>query len=280
MTLRARRVLRTTAAYAALAAAAALFVAPVVLMVVGSLKPNAQVLPEVGTWRGFVPVQASLDNYRAVFARVPFARYLLSSLVINLGIVAGGLVVNSAAGYALARLTFSGRRLALGAVLAILVVPFEAIAVPLFFQLTTLGLRNDYLVQILPFVANPLAIYLFYSFFLELPRELEEAARVDGAGPLRVFLTIAVPNARPAFASVAIVTLLLSWGMYLWPLLETTGPAVRPLPLAIATFHTLPPLAWGDIMAFGVMMVSPVVVLFLALQRWFVRGVAASGIKG
>jgi len=103
---------------------------------------------------------------------------------------------------------------------------------------------------------------------------------VDGAGVLRTFFSIVTPNARAAFATVAIVTLLFYWGMYLWPLLMTAGPRVRPLPLAIATFYTLPPLRWGDILAFGTMMVAPVLVLFVAFQRWFVRGVAATGIKG
>jgi len=168
----------------------------------------------------------------------------------------------------------------LALVLAVLVIPFEAIAIPLFYQLSWIGWRDDWLVQAIPFVANPLAIFLFYSFFLGLPRELEEAARVDGAGVLRTFFVIVIPNAKPAFASVAIVLFLFHWGMYLWPLLMTTSEAVRPLPLGIANFHTLPPLQWGDIMAFGVLMVLPVLILFVVFQRWFVRGVASTGVKG
>ena len=168
----------------------------------------------------------------------------------------------------------------LAVVLALLIIPFEAIAVPLFYQLSALGWRNDYLVQIFPFVANPLAVYLFYSFFLDLPRELEEAARVDGAGTLRTFFAIVIPNAKPAFATVAIVSFLLYWGMYLWPLLMTVDDAVRPLPLAITTFYTLPPVQWGDILAFGVMMVMPVLIIFIIFQPWFVRGVATTGLKG
>ena len=272
--------MRMAGAYLALTAVSALWVLPVVIMVVGSLKPDHLVLPEAGSWRAVVPIDASLENYRDVFERVPFARYLLNSALINGGIVLAGLVVNSIAGYALARLRWPGRGRVLAAVMAILVIPFEAIAVPLFYQLTAVGWRDTYLVQIVPFIANPLSVYLFYAFFVDLPRELEEAARVDGAGVVRTFWSVIVPNARPAFASVAIVTFLLYWGLYLWPLLMTSGDAVRPLPLAIAAFHTLPPLQWGDIMAFGVMMVAPVLVVFVVLQRWFVRGVAATGLKG
>jgi len=280
MTAGCRKPLATAAAFAALAVCAAVVVAPVAVMVAGSLKPDDLVLAEAGSWRALVPARISLDNYRDVFDRVPFGHYLLSSLLINCGIVGIGLVVNSMAGYALARLEWPGRRRVLAAVMAVLVVPFEAIAVPLFYQLTAIGWRDTHLVQIVPFIANPLSIYLFYAFFLDLPRELEEAARVDGAGPLRTFLHIVVPNSRPAFASVTIVTFLLYWGMYLWPLLITTREGARPLPLAVASFQTLPPLQWGDIMAFGVMMVAPVLVMFVILQRWFVRGVAATGIKG
>ncbi|MEJ2346690.1 MAG: carbohydrate ABC transporter permease [Gammaproteobacteria bacterium] len=277
---RRRRVTLRLLDYLVLGAGALVFVAPVLFMIAGSLKPDALVLSQAGSWRALVPDTASLQNYRDVLQRVPFGRYLLNSLIINASIVALGLVVNSFAAYALARLRWRGRDLVLAAVLAILVIPFEAIAVPLFYELTALGWRNTYGVQILPFVANPLSIYLFYSFFLGLPRELEEAARIDGAGALRTFVSVIVPNAKPAFATVTIVTFLFYWGLYLWPLLMTSGESVRPLPLSIATFYSLPPLQWGDIMAFGVMMVSPVLLLFIVFQRWFVRGVAATGIKG
>ena len=116
--------------------------------------------------------------------------------------------------------------------------------------------------------------------FISLPKEFEEAARVDGAGILRTYLFIIIPNAKPVFATVSILTFLVQWGVFLWPLMITTGESVRPLPLSIATFYTLPPLQWGDIFAFGVMMVAPVLLIFLLFQGWFVRGVAATGIKG
>ncbi|HET9948549.1 MAG TPA: carbohydrate ABC transporter permease [Longimicrobiales bacterium] len=275
---RARRARAAAAALGALAAA--LWVLPVAFILVASLKPDDAVLAEAGGWRALWPTDASLDNYADVLERLRFGRILWNSLVINAGIVLGGLVVNSLAGYALARLRFRGRRWALAAVLALLIVPLEAIAVPLFYGITLLGGRDTYWAQILPFVANAFSIYLFHSFFLGLPRELEEAGRVDGAGTMRIFFEIVVPNARPAFVSVAIVTFLLHWGLYLWPLLVTSSVDVRPLPLGMATFRTLPPLQWGDVMAFAVMMVTPAVALFLSLQRWFVAGVATAGLKG
>ena len=266
--------------YLLLSVMALIFIVPVLFMAVGSLKPEARVLSEMGSLSAILPADIELQNYRDVSARIPFARYLWNSALINGLIVGLGLLVNALAGYALARLQWRGRETMLAVILALLIIPFEAIAVPLFYQLSALGWRNDYLVQVFPFVANPLAIYLFYSFFLGLPRELEEAARVDGAGILRTFFAIVVPNAKPVFATVAIVSFLLYWGMYLWPLLMTVDETVRPLPLAIATFYTLPPVQWGDILAFGVMMVLPVLVIFIVFQPWFVRGVATTGLKG
>jgi multiple sugar transport system permease protein len=274
------RFFRALPVYLVLLLLVLLFISPIGFMLAGSLKPDARVFVEAGSWRAFWPAGMSLDNYRDVFLRVDFLRYLLNSLFINGMIVGLGLLVNSLAGYAFARLPWRGRDLLFGLVLAVLIIPLEAIAVPLFYMMSLLGWRDTYLVQIVPFIANAFSIYLFYTFFIGLPRELEEAARIDGAGVLRTYFSIILPNAKPVFASVAILTFLTQWGAFLWPLMVTSGETVRPLPLAIATFYGLPPLQWGDIFAFGAMMVMPVLLLFMLFQRWFVRGVVASGIKG
>lgn len=267
-------------AYAVLCGIAFLFLLPILMMLSGSLKPDERVLIDTGTLAGLVPMQPSIDNYQDVFARVPFLRYFFNSTLITSSIVVAGLLVNSLAAYAFARLRWPWRDKLLFGVIALMIIPLEAIAVPLFYQVTLLGWRDTYLVQIVPFIANAFSIYLFYSFFIGFPRELEEAARIDGAGPFRIFFTIVVPNAKPVFASVAILTFLTQWGSFLWPLMVTHSENVRPLPLGIAAFYTLPPLQWGDIFAFGVMMVAPVLLIFVLLQRWFVEGVATTGVKG
>ena len=199
--------------YVALLLLALFVISPILLMVIGSLKPEGRVLLEAGSLKAFLPTDVDLRNYRDVFARVDFSRYLFNSLFITGMVVLVGLVVNSLAGYAFARLTWRGRKILFALVLAILILPLEAIAVPLFYQVTLFGWRDTYLVQIVPFVANAFSIYLFYTFFLSLPRELEEAARIDGAGVLRTFLTIIVPNSKPVFATVAILTFLIQWGV-------------------------------------------------------------------
>lgn len=275
-----RRWLISLMIYGALGSLVFMFLLPVLIMLSGSLKPDARVLMEAGALAGYAPTDFSLQNYQDVFSRVPFLRYLFNSTLITSTIVLCGLLVNSLAGYAFARLQWQGRDSLLLAVVALMIIPLEAIAVPLFYEVTLLGWRNTYLVQIVPFIANAFSIYLFYSFFLGLPKELEEAARIDGAGTFRIFFAIVAPNAKPVFATVAILTFLTQWGSFLWPLMVTHSDAVRPLPLGIAAFYTLPPLQWGDIFAFGVMMVTPVLLIFIIFQRWFVTGVATSGVKG
>lgn len=272
--------LEKMASYLLLIFLAFLFTAPILFVVMGSLKPDELVLSEASTLKAFIPQQVSLQNYHDVFERVEFGRFFFNSLLINSTIVVLGLITNSLAGYAFARLRWRGRSLLLVIVIGLMILPFEAIAVPLFFQITLLDLRNTYTAQILPFVANAFSIYLFYTFFVDLPKELEEAAYIDGASTLQTFVEVIMPVSKPAFATVAILTFLTQWGSFLWSLMITIDEKVRPLPLAIATFQTLPPIQWGDIMSFGVMMVAPILVVFLLFQKWFVRGVASTGTKG
>lgn len=273
--------IRTTLTYLTLTALAIVFVAPVAYLVIGSLKPSAEVIDGIG---GFVPTNASLQNYSGMLGRFGspatgyFRDFYLTSLLVTSVVVAGGLLVNSMAAYALARLRWRGRDAALLAVVALTILPFEAIAVPLFYLLN--DHRNTYYIQYLPFVASAFSIYLFYSFFVGLPRELEEAARIDGAGTWRTFFRIIVPMSKPVFATVTILTFLTTWGSFLWPVMMVDQPQRRPLPLAIAVFQGQPPYDWGQIFAFGVLMVLPVLVVFLAFQRWFVQSLASSGLKG
>jgi multiple sugar transport system permease protein len=272
---------RKTLDYVVLVVVAALFVAPIAYMVIGSFKPSAEVLDGMA---GFIPKDLSLDNYRGVFERVDspstgyFANFYLTSIIVSIAIVGGGLVVNSLAGYALARLQWRGRNLILAIVVLIVILPFEAIAVPLFYLMN--DYRNTYYVQFIPFIANAFSIYLFYTFFIGIPKQIQEAARIDGAGPWKTFLLIIVPMSRPVFASVTILTFLAAWSSFLFPVMVIDQPQFRPLPLAISVFKAEPPTDWGQIFAFGVLLVLPVVIVFLLFQRWFVQSVASSGLKG
>lgn len=257
------------------------FLFPLVYMLASSFKEDSAVLAGSDSFQAFAPVPwVGAENYGDAAQRASFLRVFLNSTIISGTIVGLGLVVNSLLGYALARLRFTGRGFIVAAVIALIIIPFEALAVPLLFMSAEAGILDTYQVQILPFIANPLFVYLFYTFFLNVPLSLEEAARIDGAGQLRIFVSVVAPLAKPAYATMAILGFLFSWGQLLWPVMVTRGVDVRPLPLGIGTFMTTPPVQWGDIMAYAAMMTLPLLVIFLVFQRYFVAGVASSGVKG
>lgn len=267
--------------YAVMVIAALFFLFPLVYMVVSSFKQDSAVLSSADSLEAFSPAPSvGLENYRDAIDRASLLRVFVNSVVISGSIVVLGLVVNSLFGYALARLRFRGRSALVVVVIALIIIPFEALAVPLLYLAAELSWLDSYRVQIVPFVANPLFVYLFYTFFLNVPRSLEEAARVDGAGPVRTFVSVVAPLAKPAYATMAILGFLFSWGQFLWPVMVTRGVDVRPLPLGIGTFKTTPPVQWGDIMAYATLMTLPVLAVFLLFQRWFVQGIASSGVKG
>jgi multiple sugar transport system permease protein len=269
------------AQYAVMLLLAAFFLFPLVYMVASSLKPDGAVLSDADSIAAFLPIPfVGVENFVDAIERASVVQSFLNSMIISGSIVGLGLVVNSLLGYALARLRFRGRALLVAFVIALIIIPFEALAVPLLFISARLGWLDTYHVQILPFVANPLFIYLFYTFFLNVPVEIEEAARIDGAGPLRTFVSVVAPLAKPAYATVAILGFLFSWGQFLWPVMVTRGIDVRPLALGIGTFKTTPPVQWGDIMAYAALMTIPLVIIFVIFQRYFVQGVASSGVQG
>ena len=260
---------------------AAFFLFPLVFMFVASFKDDASILSESDGIGAFIPeLKVGFDNFASAADRASLWRVFFNSMVISSFIVGLGLIVNSLLGYTLARLRFRGRNVLIAAIIALIIIPFEALAVPLLYITAELGWLDTYHVQILPFVASPLFIYLFYTFFLNVPVSLEEAARVDGAGPVRTFVSVVAPLAKPAYATMAILGFLFSWGQFLWPVMVTRGVDVRPLPLGIGVFKTTPPVQWGDIMAYAALMTLPVLIIFLIFQRYFIQGVASSGVKG
>jgi multiple sugar transport system permease protein len=268
---------------------AVFFLFPIVFMLVSSFKNDeTQVMRDMSSLYAFVPRgELGLQNYYEVFEQTEFGRLMLNSVFIVGVMVIGGLIINSLMAYALARLQFKGRGVLLGVVVALIIIPFEAVAVPLlllvnrfpWFGGATTWLES-YHVQIIPFIADAFSIFLFYQFFISIPKDLEEAALVDGAGLFRIFWRIIIPLSRPVFATVAILQFLAHWGDFLWPLMVTRGIEYRPLTVGIQQYFGLDPKIWGDIMAFGAMITIPVLIVFLLFQKWFVQSVASTGIKG
>lgn len=220
------------------------------------------------------------QNYVDMSGRVSFWRaFFNSSLVVALTVMLG-LVVNSMFAYALARIRFWGREALITGVISLIIIPFAAIAVPLLLLVNQFGWLNSYHVQIIPFIAHAFSIYLFYQFFISLPKELEEAAFVDGASRFRVYWQIVLPLSGPVFATVTVLQFLALWGNLLWPVMVVRGDQFATLPYMMQTFFGQAPRQWGDVMAFALCATLPTLILFLFFQRWFVRSVVSSGVKG
>lgn len=270
------------------------FAFPIVFMFVSSFKPDPQIFADLTSVRAFLPVgDISLDNYRGVFDRVPAERMLMNSVGISAVTVVLGIFVNSLAAFALSRMRWRGQKAILTGIIATLIVPFETFALPLVWWVNKLpwlelqGLRlalttgwlDSYHVQIVPFLANAFSIYLFYQYFSSIPVEIDEAARVDGAGWFAIYRRIVMPLSGPAIATVAILTFLPAWNSYLWPLMVVQSEEYRPVMVGIQYFFQLN-VSWGQIMAYASMITVPVLALFLAFQRAFIGSIASAGVKG
>jgi multiple sugar transport system permease protein len=279
---RARKAFRMALDYVIMIALAFFFLFPIVFMIVSSLKEDeTQIVRDMSSLAAFVPYgQIGFQNFIDVFNQMPFGRFVFNSVFIVGCTVLLGLVVNSLIGYALARLRFKGRNFVLAVIVALIIIPIEAVVIPLLLMVNRFGWLDSYHVQIIPFIADAFSIFLFYQFFIGLPKDLDEAALVDGASPLRIYTSIIVPLSKPVFATVAILQFLTRWGDFLWPLMVTRGIEYRPVPVAIQQFFSQDPKVWGDIFAFAAMITIPVLIVFLLFQKWFVQSVATSGVKG
>ncbi|MEK3914288.1 carbohydrate ABC transporter permease [Paenibacillus sp. FSL H7-0331] len=257
-----------------------LFIIPLLWMVVSSLKPENQIFADLGSIKSLLPTNITFDNYIKAFNRIPMMKYLFNSLFYVSVIGISGLGVNSICGYALAKLNFKGKGVILTAIIALMIVPFESIVMPLYFVVNGLSWVNTWLALIVPFIANCFSIFMFRQFFMDIPNELLESAAIDGSSPLETFLKIVIPLSGPVFTTVFILDFISHWGDFMWPILVTTGESMRNIQLGIQTFFTLPPIFYGQIMATLTFTTLPIVVIFLLLQKYYVQGITSTGIKG
>jgi multiple sugar transport system permease protein len=259
--------------------------APLFLMFATSLKSDQQqILRDFGNANAFwvSPWDMSLDNFRNVLGNTvfPLLQYMRNSAIVVSCIVVVGIFVNSLAAFALARMNFKGRNLIVLFIITLIIVPSESVAIPLLLMMTQVGWVDTFKAQIVPFIAHPFSIFLFYQFFAAIPKDLDEAAYVDGASRWRIYWSVIMPLSFPTIATVAILQSLEYWNAFLWPLMVTRSNAVRPVSLALAQFFGTPPPIWGEVMAFSVLMSLPILVIYLAFQRWFIQSAIGSGIKG
>jgi len=260
------------------------WVTPYVWMLASSLRPQAEIFQYVTplSWKTFVPQSFTLASYRELFALVPFpfSRYVFNSIFVALSVTTLSLIVNALAAYAFARLEFPGRSVLFAVFLSTMIVPFEVLAIPLYLQIRSFGWVNTYQALIIPWIANPLGIFLLRQFFQEIPRELEEAARIDGCSYVGAFRHVVIPNSIPALVAFALIRFQASWDAFLWPLIAAPSAEKRVIQVAIASFVTEVQTRWDLTFAASVVATLPVAAAFLVLQRYYVQGVVMSGLKG
>jgi multiple sugar transport system permease protein len=227
-----------------------------------------------------LPRHATFGNYRELFAHAGMARYLLNSLLVSSAITMLSLTFNLTAGYAFAKLRFAGRERLFQALIGALVIPAQVAMLPLFLLLKTMGLVNSYAGVIVPGMATIFGIYLVRQYARGIPDELLEAARIDGAGELRIFLQIVLPLLKPIMVTLAIFTFLAAWNDFMWPLIVLTGQEHYTLPIALASLSREHSQDSELMMAGAVVTVLPVLLLFLSLQRYYLQGLLLGSVKG
>lgn len=277
------RTISRAAWYVLLVVVVALVLAPALWMLSTSIKPEREIITTQIRW---IPQNFTIEHFQAIVQNYPMMQWLFNSLFTATAATLLVLVLDSMAGYAFARMEFRGRGLLFMIVLSMLFVPIQITVVPLFILFSRLGLTDTYWALILPVGANVTGVFLMRQFFLSIPGELEEAARVDGASAFRVFWSVVLPLARPALTAVAIITFLSTWNSFFWPLIVTRSDSVRTLPVGIAQFLSLRAgmvqgqMSIGQSMAGAVFAALPPIVIFVILQRYFIEGISRTGIKG
>jgi len=271
-------VIRRALIYVMLIAGSAVLLFPLYWMVSSSLKPLEEINAFPIIW---VPSRWVWENYSTLFQTVPFLRYLGNSCFVAISSTIGTTFSSALVGFSFARLRFPGRNLLFLLAVSTLIVPNWLTLIPQFVMFKDLGWLNTYAPLVVPqLFAQPFALFLLRQFFLTLPREIEEAAKIDGSGYFRVFWSIGLPSVRPALITVAAFTFLYNWNDYFYPLIYLSNGDIFTLPLGLTTLQSQYITHTELLMAGLVLAVLPCIVLFLVCQRWFIQGIVVSGVKG
>jgi multiple sugar transport system permease protein len=276
---RTQKLVRRLISYFILVFITLLMILPLLWMLSTSLKPKSQLFARQIEW---IPRTVTLANYESLFANrnTPIARWFANSVFVATAVTALILLIDAMAAYAYARLEFPGRKLLFGLLLVTLFFPGVMFLIPNFLTIYRMGLLNNYAGVIIPGLAGVFGVFFLRQFFESLPRELEEAAEIDGANRLQIFFGIALPLAKPALATLGIITFLGSWNDFLWPLLILKDRLMQTLPPGLRTLQGAYTSEYGLMMAGAVVVAIPVLLLYIALQRYIVASVATSGLKG
>lgn len=252
---------------------ALLTVAPLVLMVIAVFKPEAE------SFKAGLPTDPTLDNLDYALTELPLPRFLFNSALVSIAVTVVALLFHTMAAYALARLRFPGRQVIFSLIVSTLLVSLPVIVVPLFIIAKELGLLDTYAGLIVPSIFHAFGIFLLRQYYLNIPRELEEAAQLDGCGYPRLYWHVILPLSRPMLAALAVLFFLANWNAFLWPLAITQSPDLRVVQLGLAGLRGQYSAAWNIILAGSLIATIPTVLVFLVGQRWLVNALKTSGIK-
>lgn len=254
-----------------------IMVLPFLWMITTSLKVREQALAYPPIW---IPDPVRWENYLEIWDMMPFGQFYLNSLKIAILVALGQTITGSMGGYAFAKLRFPGREVMFTTYLTTLMIPYVVILIPMFMIMREFGWINDHASVIVPYLTNALATFLMRQFFLTLPDELIDAARIDGASPLQIFRRIMIPLAKPALATVFIFAFIASWNDFLWPLLMLQRVELKTVPVGLSYFNSMYSVQWHYLMAASVTALIPTLLLFVFLQKYYARGFVMTGMKG
>ena len=257
-----------------------IFVSPLLWMLASSFKPELEIFSNLNSLSTFIPKNFTLANYVEVFQRIKVFTILKNTLIYIGIVLIGDLLLGSMFGYALAKMKYRFRGISLTVVIALMSMPVEAIILPLYIEMAQLNWVNTMLGLTIPFMMNCFSIYMFYSYFISIPDELIEAAKVDGCGPIRTYFSIVMPISKTVFATVFILDFVSRWYDFMWPFLITTGEEKRTVQLAVQIFVGVSPIHYGVIMAVLTLASIPMVLMYIFMQKFYVEGIASTGIKG
>jgi multiple sugar transport system permease protein len=262
--------------YITLITVAAITLAPLAWMVSASLMPRG----EAGTFPpSFLPSSVTLEHYVDLFTRANLARYLFNSAFVSVAVTFISLVINSMAGYAFAKYRFAGKDSLFKLLVSSMIIPAQVTMLPLFLMLNKMGLINTYMGVIIPGMASIFGIFLIRQFAMGIPDSLIEAARIDGASDLRIYLFLILPLCKPILITLAIFTFMGTWNDFLWPLIVMTDDAMYTLPVALANLSLEHVQDTELMMAGSVVTIAPVLIVFAAVQRYYISGIMAGGLK-
>lgn len=267
--------------YICMTVIALIFMFPLIWMVVSSFKNDAAIFTDITNLKAFLPSFQSdvFFNYKEVVAKLPLIKAMLNSFSYIIVIIAFGLIVNSMAGYAFARLKFPMKNLFFSIILAVMIIPAQTVMLPQFSIIYKMGLSNSYLALILPALASPMYIFLFRQNFMGIPESIEEAAKIDGASALRTFFQLIMPLAKPVYATVSILVFIAYWNDFVWPVMVISDTGKQTIQMALSSLFNIKPVNYGNVMAGLTLVTIPVLIIFLSLQKYYVAGIASTGAK-